>query len=556
MSFFWDEPVGLQGSPSDRAEDHPTSTDHNAIAEAIVRATRPYQPGGRLHEQNHNNHRGPITIAVYGPWGSGKTSILRQIEGIYSRSNTTGRTYISTEAEAFTLRFEPWRYEGEDNLILPLLAELSAQIASSIQKESVKKAAAETGMRLLGRAARAAGRTAVNTLAKKIGLDGEDITRIGEDFASYYEERADRYSYPQSEQQAFMSDLRDLLLLASRGHMETLQNTDSEPFRRPVVILIDDLDRCSPSQVRRMLESMKNFLWIEDVTYILALDEAQVTAALTDQRFGRQHMAGDQDYIAARTWARRYLEKFFLYCFDLNDAELEMRGIPQTVRDTTWDELLRSVQDVPRLEQLAEIMTREDPAGVHSAPNSEFAVMRRNFNLAPANARKIKRIARWLYYQLNLAPQSVCQSPADNAGLAWIGDLHSRFGDYLFSEAYPEDWQELFHNRSMTGKHQIYITISDLLISFYPDIATSLSAPDAIELLEIETDAVSSFRALVGHLMSEGRNGMYDVTDFEDMPLLSELARSALARRILALHDTWDTREIIRLYQLANYATE
>jgi len=55
--------------------------------------------------------RGSFIIGVYGRWGQGKTSMLRQIE-----MSLDGRG-ISGDPEVITVWFNPWRYAGEQFLI-------------------------------------------------------------------------------------------------------------------------------------------------------------------------------------------------------------------------------------------------------------------------------------------------------------------------------------------------------------------------------------------------------------------------------------------------------
>jgi predicted KAP-like P-loop ATPase len=47
-----------------------------------------------------------IVVSVNGPWGEGKTSILNMIEEELNR-----------ESKAFVIRFNPWRYSDEDQVL-------------------------------------------------------------------------------------------------------------------------------------------------------------------------------------------------------------------------------------------------------------------------------------------------------------------------------------------------------------------------------------------------------------------------------------------------------
>ena len=66
-----------------------------------------------------------MTVAIYGPWGSGKTTILKHLK------HELEEPAWATRPRAVTVWFEPWRYETEPNLMVPLLIELTADVFSS-----------------------------------------------------------------------------------------------------------------------------------------------------------------------------------------------------------------------------------------------------------------------------------------------------------------------------------------------------------------------------------------------------------------------------------------
>ena len=64
----------------------------------------------------------PLSIAIDGDWGSGKTSIMRTLSKVF------------TSDEFIKINFEPWRYENSD----PPLA-LIQTIVKELQRNSVQK---------------------------------------------------------------------------------------------------------------------------------------------------------------------------------------------------------------------------------------------------------------------------------------------------------------------------------------------------------------------------------------------------------------------------------
>ena len=54
---------------------------------------------------------GPLCIGIYGPWGSGKSSLLRLIQAVLE----------AAPEKPVCVRFNAWKKDREKNLIMPLL---------------------------------------------------------------------------------------------------------------------------------------------------------------------------------------------------------------------------------------------------------------------------------------------------------------------------------------------------------------------------------------------------------------------------------------------------
>ena len=54
---------------------------------------------------------GPFTVGIFGEWGTGKTSLLRLIED-----------NLGKRENVITVWFNAWRYEGDEQPIVPLIA--------------------------------------------------------------------------------------------------------------------------------------------------------------------------------------------------------------------------------------------------------------------------------------------------------------------------------------------------------------------------------------------------------------------------------------------------
>ncbi|HEV2057865.1 MAG TPA: P-loop NTPase fold protein, partial [Solirubrobacteraceae bacterium] len=113
-------------------------------------------------------------------------------------------------------------------------------------------------------------------------------------------------------------------LAADGFHIKTTRNAPSgeEEFERlfkslvsdsktkRLVVFIDELDRCSPQQVASTLETLKTFLFVERCVFVVAADQQVLEQAL--RRKARQHTPEDTSnpYYSAGS---SYLDKVFQY---------------------------------------------------------------------------------------------------------------------------------------------------------------------------------------------------------------------------------------------------
>ena len=519
-SFLWDEPI-----------DHENAGKMSALTEAIHSAT--------LKSQNlkTDTPKGPISIAIFGPWGSGKTSILKCLEHKFKESSPES----SATASAVTIWFEPWRYENEDNLIVPLLTEMISTITEEMEKsgekereklENAKKAAIKTGMKLLGRVAKATARTATGFVANKIGVKTEDIEQLGKDFLSYYEGESERYDYPVSENQAFKNDFEALVKMAG-----TLSAEKKAKPSRPVCIFIDDLDRCSSEQVRRLLESMKNFLWVEGVTYVLALDKEQVTMALAEQHLKIFESLNEGALLAAKERAKNYMEKFFLYSYDLsNGSDFYEKHVVEQARNHFFAELKGDFAE-------------------HANKDINWDNFEGLLKQSALNLRKIKRVLRWFYYELHM-------DPIDK-------NLEAQFAELIFSENYSVIWLNNLSEFSVAIRQSIYSNISKLLRSQYGDVEGFKIRKDfndaVVDIIEEpikykERLEKLSFREAEASGENTPENGKqllpHPYLTVEVVEVVLRLANSSVGRTIADLMQGEDHAELERMYRLAEAAKD
>jgi hypothetical protein len=172
-----------------------------------------------------NNIGPPFTVAVLGPWGSGKTSFMRLLQA-----------YIEKDYNLNTFWFDAWQYENESSLLLPFFSKLGQQYA---QQESL--------LEKIKRSASVIMLTDTDFLLKSVTMDKVGLNDIRQNLELYEKTAHEFYD-------KWVGEI-DLIKENFKVLINNIKN-DKKAF----VIFIDDLDRCLPDNVIRLMENVKNFL--------------------------------------------------------------------------------------------------------------------------------------------------------------------------------------------------------------------------------------------------------------------------------------------------------
>lgn len=177
----------------------------------------------------------PLTIGIYGHWGNGKTTLMRLIRQALPRGK-----FIHVE-------FVPWLYGSEANLLIPLLQTIHDTLEEN-PLEHFKNSAA----RISAITARIAAALAIKTLsAGQVSLKDVD-------------EEYQRFNGANGPINSSIAKLRD--------ELRRTVGEITDKGRGRLVIYVDDLDRCLPSKIIELLESLKLFLDIPNTVVLLAVD--------------------------------------------------------------------------------------------------------------------------------------------------------------------------------------------------------------------------------------------------------------------------------------------
>lgn len=270
----------------------------------------------------------PITIGVFGDWGSGKSSIMETLKVRYDEEHKTDKSIVC-------LQFNGWIFEGYDDAKAALISSILEcfQNRKSFGQKTVNKARklakSVNWMRVLGFGVKniatpliSASLTGGATLAPQIfnwfqnlisdpkqiaekikDVDIDDIRK------KYFKENPSISIEEQYQMvRQFRQDFKELL---------------DEAKIQKLIILIDDLDRCLPDRIIDNLEAIKLFLNVENTAFIIGADPRIVRDAIRHRY--KELISRDENSENGRV-VIDYLEKLIQIPYTLpklSDSEVE-----------------------------------------------------------------------------------------------------------------------------------------------------------------------------------------------------------------------------------------
>ena len=211
----------------------------------------------------------PFVVALNAPWGSGKTTAL---QFLVPELETAAMTTVS---------FNAWEVDYATDPLVPLVATLHDRLWEIKGYRNVNDEKITRFKRLAGAVAKQSLIAAVKVAtvgALDLDAEANGVVKAVAEAAEKASEglTGDLIDAFKKERQAaaeFRNVLHDLIAQARGGITEE----DASP---PLVLIIDELDRCRPTFAVAMLERIKHFFNVPGLVFILALDLDQLKASI------------------------------------------------------------------------------------------------------------------------------------------------------------------------------------------------------------------------------------------------------------------------------------
>lgn len=211
-----------------------------------------------------NSADAPLTIGIYGGWGTGKTTLMRMIQ---NKINEKHRN------ENFTVWFNAWQYEKEAHPIIPLCATLISEIQN------------DNKLREIGKNIIKSLRAIAYGFKAKAEVEIPSLGKLGLDFSA--KDVIDRYG-----------ELHDPLLDQSLYFkaFKSLEDSAKELKQKKIIIFIDDLDRCMAEKAVQLLESIKLVLSLKGFVFVLGLAH-EVISSFLKTKYKEEYKIEGKDYL-------------------------------------------------------------------------------------------------------------------------------------------------------------------------------------------------------------------------------------------------------------------
>lgn len=346
------------------------------------------------------NSADPLVVLLDEPWGTGKTFFA---ERLYAK--------LKQEVELKPIYFDAFVNDHEEDVFIALASEMLSALGLTKTDKSAwdktKKVAKILGRVALKGAVRAATAGAIQ------GSDlGEAEQEAAKELANVAEAELDQLI--DSKLKNFSQDR-----LAFDSFRSMLAKNAAE---KPIVFIVDELDRCKPTYALSVLETIKHFFSVAGVHFFLISNSNSLEASI-------QHAYGDVN-------GRAYLQKFVSLTtnFPVQTEHEKKQGFEKFINLLLKMES-KNQEDVQTLKLLKEFLLKRSLQGNYSLRDLEklsFMIKAALSFSPPKNLRLAPIIAVLL--DLKLFEPRLYQKARN--GTLRFRDIRERYG---FNDRHPQE---------------------------------------------------------------------------------------------------------------------
>lgn len=199
----------------------------------------------------------PITIAIQGEWGSGKTSLMNSMQNILCGSFEDANNFKDHQHEFYGIWINTWQYSllrKPEETLVTIVSSISSKVLQiiSTRHQTVSQKALRSVSNFVGKAFKAAASGAASAVGGDVA--GNVVDALMEE----------------EESQQTIKHLREELQKAINSCLQ--QDKQRGTPKKGFVVFVDDLDRIDPPVAVQILELLKNIFDLEHCIFVLAID--------------------------------------------------------------------------------------------------------------------------------------------------------------------------------------------------------------------------------------------------------------------------------------------
>jgi len=197
----------------------------------------------------------PFNIGILGEWGTGKSTLMMQLASRLSNSQFP------------VVIFNPWKYDDKEEIVHALIQ----TILFSFDKQEKRKEVKDIVISI----AKGLGQMVLSKIIAAKTLDVVDFDKLVEIYTEKKEENI-----------KFINEFESVFTELVSKYADD----------KKLVIFIDDLDRCLPESIIKILESIKLFLSVPKCVFIIGIDNVVIQEAIAE-KYGKNYSFSGKDYL-------------------------------------------------------------------------------------------------------------------------------------------------------------------------------------------------------------------------------------------------------------------
>lgn len=192
-----------------------------------------------------------MVLAVNSQWGTGKTSFLKM-----------WNQYLINQGYK-TIFFNAWENDYVEEPFIAFVDEIRESINDENKVKGLMEKAKNVSLALFKQTPKMASKI----IKDKTGFDSGEIVS-NDELAQLVSAKIENYKKDQNSVKSFKKEL------------EKVADKQFEENNKPIVIFVDELDRCRPDYAISLLERMKHFFNCNNIIFILGIDKEALSNAV------------------------------------------------------------------------------------------------------------------------------------------------------------------------------------------------------------------------------------------------------------------------------------